>query len=160
MSRFRSQEFAAGWLSGMIDGEGSVYIGPGRGRYVKIASTDHNLVDATIEALAMFDIDARVQVTRHDHERWADLYNVVVERRELVHRLRDVVDLQHMLKSKKLAAIGDIDVTAHGAHNAAKTHCPHGHPYDEANTYVYNNQRFCRACNRAQYHQRKRRAVA
>lgn len=34
--------------------------------------------------------------------------------------------------------------------NAAKTHCPHGHPYDEANTYVkWRNGRpvrECRAC--------------
>jgi hypothetical protein len=33
--------------------------------------------------------------------------------------------------------------------NAMKTHCPHGHPYDEANTLVYaNGRRHCRACNR------------
>jgi hypothetical protein len=33
---------------------------------------------------------------------------------------------------------------------AAKTHCPQGHPYDDANTYR-NKQghRFCRACHRA-----------
>ena len=32
--------------------------------------------------------------------------------------------------------------------NAAKTHCPQGHPYDEANTYVIpsNGGRMCRAC--------------
>lgn len=34
------------------------------------------------------------------------------------------------------------------AHNAAKTHCPQGHPYDESNTYVVKprNLRACRAC--------------
>lgn len=32
------------------------------------------------------------------------------------------------------------------AANAAKTHCPAGHPYDEANTYVHNNGRGCRIC--------------
>lgn len=31
--------------------------------------------------------------------------------------------------------------------NAAKTHCPQGHPYDAANTYVYpNGGRACRRC--------------
>jgi hypothetical protein len=36
-----------------------------------------------------------------------------------------------------------------GVHQAAKTHCPHGHPYDEANTYrARNGQRVCRACQR------------
>lgn len=40
------------------------------------------------------------------------------------------------------------------ANNARKTHCPQGHPYDEANTYRYKTQRACRAC------QRERRAAA
>lgn len=28
------------------------------------------------------------------------------------------------------------------------TECPHGHPYDEANTYTHGGRRFCRQCNR------------
>lgn len=44
------------------------------------------------------------------------------------------------------------DQVRHGTHrNASKTHCPQGHPYDEANTYVPpgTNNRACRACARA-----------
>ena len=39
---------------------------------------------------------------------------------------------------------------ANGARNLAKTHCPHGHPYDEANTYINlrTGARECRACHR------------
>lgn len=40
----------------------------------------------------------------------------------------------------------------HGlGHNSVKTHCPSGHPYDEANTYRQpsTNHRQCLACNRA-----------
>lgn len=37
--------------------------------------------------------------------------------------------------------------------NATKTHCKHGHPFDEANTYHYRYKhgigRACRICNRA-----------
>jgi hypothetical protein len=33
-----------------------------------------------------------------------------------------------------------------GLHESAKTHCPHGHPYDEENTLHYNGKRFCRTC--------------
>jgi hypothetical protein len=33
--------------------------------------------------------------------------------------------------------------------NLLKTHCPQGHPYDEANTYRWGPSRFCRACARA-----------
>lgn len=33
--------------------------------------------------------------------------------------------------------------------NARKTHCPHGHPYDDANTYITpDGERMCRACRR------------
>jgi hypothetical protein len=31
----------------------------------------------------------------------------------------------------------------------ARTHCPRGHPYDEANTYRHGTHRYCRACNTA-----------
>lgn len=31
---------------------------------------------------------------------------------------------------------------------SAKTHCPHGHPYDEANTSRRNGRRYCKACAR------------
>jgi hypothetical protein len=39
--------------------------------------------------------------------------------------------------------------TAPSVENMAKTHCPQGHPYDEANTYRIEGQRgrYCRACN-------------
>jgi len=29
------------------------------------------------------------------------------------------------------------------------THCRHGHPYDQANTYWWRGRRYCRACTRA-----------
>lgn len=36
-----------------------------------------------------------------------------------------------------------------GIANAAKTHCPAGHVYDEANTYVApDGRRYCRSCRR------------
>jgi hypothetical protein len=35
------------------------------------------------------------------------------------------------------------------AANAAKTHCPQGHPYDAENTRWYQGRRYCRACKRA-----------
>ena len=45
------------------------------------------------------------------------------------------------------------DMVAKGRQwNKQKTHCPQGHPYDEANTYVIPsrpNARYCRTCKRA-----------
>jgi len=32
--------------------------------------------------------------------------------------------------------------------NTIKAYCPAGHEYSEANTYIWGNMRFCRACNR------------
>lgn len=43
--------------------------------------------------------------------------------------------------------------------NARKTHCVHGHPFDEENTHVWNGNRICRTCarNRARgYYRRDR----
>lgn len=45
-----------------------------------------------------------------------------------------------------------------GAWLAAKTECPSGHAYDEANTRIYQGRRYCRACSRvtsSAYHSRK-----
>lgn len=32
--------------------------------------------------------------------------------------------------------------------NLAKTHCPQGHKYNSENTYVWQEQRFCRTCHK------------
>lgn len=45
----------------------------------------------------------------------------------------------------------EFDQVDHGTHrNASKTHCPSGHPYDDANTYIYPGKahRGCRTCRR------------
>lgn len=50
---------------------------------------------------------------------------------------------------------------ATGARHRAKTACPHGHPYDEANTRIRpDGTRACRACARARAQQRRRQAGA
>lgn len=38
--------------------------------------------------------------------------------------------------------------------NAAKSHCPKGHPYDAENTYTARNgKRYCKTCKRANWHE-------
>ena len=39
--------------------------------------------------------------------------------------------------------------------HANKTHCVHGHPFNEENTYVYPGKRQCRVCTIARYHEKK-----
>lgn len=45
------------------------------------------------------------------------------------------------------------------AQHAMKTHCPAGHPYSAANTYLYRGMRMCRAC-RAELGSRSRESRA
>lgn len=53
------------------------------------------------------------------------------------------------------------DMCAKGRHWAQQvTHCPQGHPYDEANTKLWRNRRYCRACGRANGAERKARIKA
>lgn len=50
-----------------------------------------------------------------------------------------------------------LDQVQHGTHvQARKTHCPQGHAYDEANTYVNRQgKRECRRCHRDRTRQRR-----
>ncbi len=44
--------------------------------------------------------------------------------------------------------------------NGKKTHCPHGHEYNQKNTYYYKNRsRICRACHCIRERERKRNAL-
>jgi hypothetical protein len=42
----------------------------------------------------------------------------------------------------------------------SKTHCPQGHPYDEANTHWFRGHRLCRACNRERCRLRRKKGRA
>lgn len=56
---------------------------------------------------------------------------------------------QQNMKRSKLGAISR-------ARQLAKTHCPYGHPYDEANTYITpKGDRHCRTCDRERQRARR-----
>ena len=44
-----------------------------------------------------------------------------------------------------------------GLNSANKTHCPHGHEYNEENTLVYQGKRVCRECKNERNRQARRR---
>ena len=54
-----------------------------------------------------------------------------------------------------------LDRTRHGTHHQAiKTHCPRGHPYDVANTYrTSDGRRMCKECGRISVRNRRARGV-
>lgn len=52
------------------------------------------------------------------------------------------------------------DMVEAGRHtNQQKTHCPQGHPYDEANTRWYDGRRYCRGCESIRSQGRRKRAA-
>jgi hypothetical protein len=50
--------------------------------------------------------------------------------------------------------------TGPSAVHARKTHCIHGHEFTDANTYMHDGQRKCRACQKTAHERLKRRRSA
>jgi hypothetical protein len=72
-------------------------------------------------------------------------------------------EIDHLCRVTSCVRAGHLEAVPHrvnaqrgnqGNHVRAKTHCPHGHPYDEANTYWYQEKgrsfvgRLCKECRR------------
>jgi hypothetical protein len=81
----------------------------------------------------------------------------------LVGKIPDGLTLDHLCRNKKCVnplhlepvtmRVNVLRNSGPSAINAAKTHCQHGHPFDEQNTYVYSSgprcgARKCRECER------------
>lgn len=62
-------------------------------------------------------------------------------------RVRHCVAPDHL--EPVTAAVNTLRGSGPTALNARKTHCPQGHAYDEANTYVFRGSRNCRTCHQA-----------
>lgn len=67
------------------------------------------------------------------------------------------LELDHLCRNAACVNPAHLDVVTHkenvrrglsGWVDAIKTHCPRGHEYNEENTRMYNNERYCRTCNR------------
>jgi HNH endonuclease len=92
----------------------------------------------------------------------------------LVGDIPDGHELDHLCKNRSCVRPDHLEPVIHRVNtlrsdnfiavNAKKTHCPKGHAYDEANTYLYpNGSRQCRTCRREGirrlYHERKETVV-
>lgn len=58
------------------------------------------------------------------------------------------VNWHHLRPTTHQHNITRTDLTVVGRHSR-KTHCPRGHPYDEENTIIWQNQRHCKTCKYA-----------
>jgi hypothetical protein len=60
------------------------------------------------------------------------------------------LELDHLCRVQSCVNPWHLDPVTHVVNvrrgRAVKTHCPHGHPYDEQNTYIHKGVRYCRAC--------------
>jgi hypothetical protein len=80
--------------------------------------------------------------------------------REIVGPIPDELELDHLCRNPACVNPSHLEPVTHqenlrrgsgwaGVH-ARVTHCPQGHPYDEANTrYNHRGYRWCKACDRA-----------
>lgn len=89
----------------------------------------------------------------------------------LVGPIPEGLELDHLCRVHSCVRPDHLEPVTHAenmrrslAYRTHKTHCPQGHPYDEANTYVYRGRRNCRACavarSRDYYRSSKQEATA
>ena len=82
---------------------------------------------------------------------WLLTYGEISQGRWVLHHCDNppCVRPEHLYLGDRVDNMRDT-VTRHRHFQQQKTHCRNGHPYDEANTIHYKNQRRCRTCVKAQ----------
>lgn len=115
--------------------------------FAKVNKTGHCWIwtASPTQCYGQFYVNGR-QVKAH---RWA--YEL------LVGPIPDGLSLDHLCRTPKCVRPDHLEPVSHKTNvlrgaaptalNAIKTHCPQGHPYDEANTYIdARGRRGCRVC--------------
>lgn len=78
---------------------------------------------------------------------WAEVHGEIADELQVLHRCDNPpcwAD-DHLFLGTN--AENQADKGAKGRHpNTRKTHCPQGHPYNDANTYWHDGRRKCRTC--------------
>lgn len=89
---------------------------------------------------------------------WERVHGPVPEGLQIDHlcRVRHCVNPAHLevVTSRENTRRGDAGMVV-AEMMRSKTHCPQGHPYDEANTHHYRGKRVCRTCKREKMRARR-----
>jgi hypothetical protein len=87
----------------------------------------------------------RTQVWAAHRFAWEFMYGPVPDGLHLDHLCRN----RACCNPWHLEPVTPLVNTRRGIGHGSETHCPHGHPYDEANTYRWRRHRYCRTCRDA-----------
>ncbi len=102
---FKSEDYAVGWLAGIIDGEGCVSKPDKRQKGVQISNTDTEIIRAVGEVLSMLGISYGISETKnheynHKHKK---AYCVRITNRDGLERLFRAINLASEKKQGRLA---------------------------------------------------------
>lgn len=108
----------------------------------------------------------------HDERGYARVSSDRVHRltfEEFVGPIPEGLEIDHLCRNPGCVNPGHLEPVTHaenvrrglgGAYHRSLTECPHGHPYDEANTRVYRGMRYCKRCRVANERDRRARRRA
>jgi hypothetical protein len=148
------------WAAGLFEGEGSIHVSSQGNRYrwprvqITLGSTDHDVVARFVEIVGVGRIHTQTRPNRNHRTmyRW-DVRGL--EAAAILKAFMPWLGARRRAKAEEaLALVAQMNVP-----NGKKTHCPHGHPYDEENTSWFRGARRCRACNRVECRKRRQEAA-
>jgi hypothetical protein len=71
---------------------------------------------------------------------------------QIVGKIPDGMQIDHLCRERSCVNPDHLEIVSNAEQqkrrSEAQTHCKHGHEFTEKNTYLYNNKRNCRSCNR------------
>jgi hypothetical protein len=164
MSEAHPSDFAAqlelAWAAGFFDGEGCTFLANiAKGRFSYAGITIKQVVAENLERFkaavgGLGNINGPYQEVARCSP--VSKYRVVgTGARQVLRLLWPYLGGAKRQQAERVLAAEN---NKGGVAFAKRTHCPKGHPYDEANTRATPGGRCCRACD-AEAHRRKRKAV-
>lgn len=159
------------WAAGLFEGEGCIHVSVRKsGTHVlrlALSMTDADVVNrlGTIMQLGHVNEVAK-HATWQDH--WKTQYRWTVDRADHIQAVLAMFWpwLGERRKEKAREALAEFRAgVGKGGRMSARTHCPHGHPYDVVNTSIRRNaagrlSRQCRMCHRLRARENRARRLA